>query len=257
MDASSREELQKQLIDKAKSQSNSLSFDDILGFFPDIEADISYLDDLMDMLLQAGMEVRSSRNNETLLDDEDLANSAEKASIIYFADISLEFLKLLSLYPEEIFALSPEQFELLICNRLEKMGYEIERVTENANSRDGGVDILAWLPKSFSSLIAVQAKHHPRATTKTSVKPVRELKGVVNENTVLQSGLLVTNTSFTKDAVWDAKRSRKLLSLRGFDDLEKWIRDDFSNENISRDMPEEIEIGRGIKIPSSRFQRLL
>lgn len=60
-----REELQAQLIAKAKHQGNSVSFDDILAVFPDIESDVAMLDDLMDSLLEAGIEVASAKS-ETL-----------------------------------------------------------------------------------------------------------------------------------------------------------------------------------------------
>lgn len=82
-----REELQAQLIAKAKGQGNSVTFDDILAVFPDIESDVAMLDDLMDSLLEAGIEVASAKS-ETLTqeipavgdgydeeDDEDLDES--------------------------------------------------------------------------------------------------------------------------------------------------------------------------------------
>ncbi|MDX1995721.1 MAG: sigma-70 family RNA polymerase sigma factor [bacterium] len=51
-----REELQAQLISKARKQ-GAISYDDILAVFPDIERDVMLLDELMDHLLDAGIEV--------------------------------------------------------------------------------------------------------------------------------------------------------------------------------------------------------
>lgn len=51
-----RDELQAQIIEKAKKQ-GVISFDDILAIFPDIERDVALLDELMDNLLEAGVEV--------------------------------------------------------------------------------------------------------------------------------------------------------------------------------------------------------
>lgn len=51
-----RDELQAQIIEKAKKQ-GVISFDDILAVFPDIERDVALLDELMDSLLEAGVEV--------------------------------------------------------------------------------------------------------------------------------------------------------------------------------------------------------
>jgi len=51
-----REEIQKQLIDKANKQ-GFITYSDILELKPDIESDVALLDDLMDNLLEAGVEV--------------------------------------------------------------------------------------------------------------------------------------------------------------------------------------------------------
>ena len=63
-----RDELRNQLIEKARKQ-GVISYDDILAVFPDAERDIVLLDDLMDELLDAGVDVVSHGDqNETLFD---------------------------------------------------------------------------------------------------------------------------------------------------------------------------------------------
>jgi len=57
----SKEELQAQLIETGQHQ-GSLTFDNILQVFPDIESDVALLDEVMDSLLEAGVEVVSSKN---------------------------------------------------------------------------------------------------------------------------------------------------------------------------------------------------
>ncbi|MDE2777435.1 MAG: sigma-70 family RNA polymerase sigma factor [Chloroflexota bacterium] len=51
-----REELRKQLIDKSNSQ-GFVTYSDILELMPDVESDVALLDDLMDSLLESGIEV--------------------------------------------------------------------------------------------------------------------------------------------------------------------------------------------------------
>jgi len=51
-----REELQKQLIEKSKDQ-GFVTYSDILELMPDVEGDVALLDDLMDNLVEAGIEV--------------------------------------------------------------------------------------------------------------------------------------------------------------------------------------------------------
>jgi RNA polymerase primary sigma factor len=73
-----REELQAQLIDKARSQ-GSISFDDILEIFPDVERDVNLLDELMDSLLDAGVDVASGART----DGEHLPEEAESVDLRY------------------------------------------------------------------------------------------------------------------------------------------------------------------------------
>ena len=51
-----REELQKQLVEKSNNQ-GFVTYSDILELMPDVEGDVALLDDLMDSLLEAGIEV--------------------------------------------------------------------------------------------------------------------------------------------------------------------------------------------------------
>ncbi|MBL8131182.1 MAG: sigma-70 family RNA polymerase sigma factor [Anaerolineae bacterium] len=53
-----RDELRNQLIQRARKQ-GTLSYDDLLNVVPDAERDLSLLDDLMDDLLEAGIEITS------------------------------------------------------------------------------------------------------------------------------------------------------------------------------------------------------
>ena len=70
-------------------------------------------------------------------------------------------------------------------------------------------------------------------------------------------GLLVTNTSFTRDAVWTAqqKRNARFLRLRDFTDLKRWLEDRCGEEADWREIPDRIELAPGgvIEIPRPRI----
>jgi len=55
----SRKEIQSQLIEKAHRQ-GAITYDDILALLPEAETDVALLDDVMDSLLEAGIEVLPS-----------------------------------------------------------------------------------------------------------------------------------------------------------------------------------------------------
>jgi hypothetical protein len=163
-------------------------------------------------------------------------------------DITPEFVQLLRGHPEEIFALSPDRFEELVCDRLREMGLIVERVGGHSFRKDGGIDIVAW-PASFvfPFLLAVQVKHHRVSSQQVGPAPVRELLGAI-QNYPFSLGLLVTNTTFTPDATWFASKRSGLLRLRDTTDLKRWLNNDFGAEDEWREVPTEIEICPGTRI---------
>lgn len=65
-----REEIQKQLVAKASKQ-GFITYSDILELLPDVESDVALLDDLMDSLLEAGVEVVPGSGKENVADPKD------------------------------------------------------------------------------------------------------------------------------------------------------------------------------------------
>ena len=171
---------------------------------------------------------------------------------VELVDISPQILQLLAREPERIRELNPAGFEDLICNRLDAMGYDLERVGSSTFQKDGGVDIVAW-PRSrvVPCLMAVQAKHTALPERKIGPEPVRELLSVVQLHG-FNVGLLVTNTTFTPDASWVAQQRHLLMRLRDIHDLRRWLRNEFLREYEWRDLPTEIEVCPGIVVKLPR-----
>jgi len=144
-----------------------------------------------------------------------------------------------------IHQISPEQFELLVCDRLDAMGFEVRR-TGHAFAPDGGVDIISW-PKmsTFPYLFAVQVKHR-RHRAKIGPEPVRGLMAALNSSP-FDAGLLVTNTTFTPSAKWWAQHGPRILRLRDLEDLRRWISGNFIEGSL-RELPKEIELAPGITV---------
>ncbi len=70
-------------------------------------------------------------------------------------------------------------------------------------------------------------------------------------------GLLVTNTGFTRDAIWTAQKeqNKHFLRLRDFTDLKRWLEGRFGEEQDWREIPDRIELAPGIivEIPRPRI----
>ena len=178
---------------------------------------------------------------------QDIALCGTEVTIV---DFSKELLANLRRDPAELLKLAPEQFELFLCDRLHAMGMEPQRIC-SIYEPDGGIDILAWSrhPAAFPFLVGVQAKHHKSWSKKVGAPDVRQFDAAIR-NRPLQAGLLVSNTSFTPNAIWEVENHKHIIRLRDFEDLRRWIADNFVDEAEWREIPEQIEYapGRFIKV---------
>ncbi|HEV2720519.1 MAG TPA: restriction endonuclease [Thermoanaerobaculia bacterium] len=150
--------------------------------------------------------------------------------------------------PSLIHQLTPDQFEELVCDRLFEMGLEPRRIGAT-NQRDGGIDVVFW-PRErnvFPFLGAAQVKHRTDPTKKESPAAIRDFAGAMSAHP-FNAGLFVSNTSFTPDAKWFARERAKLIRLRGYDDIRRWLAGNFQDEAEWREIPSTIELCPGVTI---------
>lgn len=121
--------------------------------------------------------------------------------------------------PSDVHKLTPREFEILLSDLLKDMGWEVELTKQ---TRDGGADILAYLNTDVGRLLClVEAKHY-REDRKIGVDLVRTLYGTLCDAQA-NSAMLVTSSSFTKDAREFQQKHQYQLSLRDYADLVTWI----------------------------------
>jgi transcriptional regulator with XRE-family HTH domain len=167
---------------------------------------------------------------------------------VSFLDVTPQLLVLLRDNPGELRNLSPERFEHVVAERIDRMGYDVQ-LTGATTRRDGGIDLIA-VPKIRtlgSFLLAAQIKHH-RGDRHTGRQDVDRL--LAWKDSDFRVGVMVTNTAFTKDARWlaDQANSRAFLRLRDFEDLKRWLRDQFDAESDWRELPDVISLAPGITV---------
>lgn len=178
----------------------------------------------------------------------------ENNGIVQLVDASPQIIEMLKKDYSYIFQINPDEFELLVCEFLSRMDLEVKRI-KSVYSRDGGIDIIAWPRDSkFPYLLATQVKHHRDPIRRTGPAPVRELQGIISCKP-FQSGLLVTNTSFTPDAKWFAANKSYLIRLRDMNDLKKWIWNNYSDPLNMRDIPSKIELAPNLIVDIPRIIR--
>ena len=150
--------------------------------------------------------------------------------------------------PELVHSLSPEEFEEFICERLYAMGLEPKRIG-NTFQADGGIDVVFWprVSSSFPFLGAAQIKHHRSPKRREGPGTVREFVGSISGRP-FSAGIIVTNTSFTPGAEWFARQQGGLIRLRGFEDICRWIENNFSADAEWRELPSSIELAPGVSV---------
>jgi restriction endonuclease Mrr len=147
-----------------------------------------------------------------------------------------------------LYRIGAQKFEDLVQNRIKAMGFETQRVGKTF-AKDGGVDMLFWREDApFPFLGALQAKYHSSSDKKTGGPDVRDFVGTLRYLPVAV-GVLVTNTTFTFDAGWVASRLTSQIRLRDQQDLRRWISGRFVDALEWREIPAEIELCPGVRIP--------
>jgi restriction endonuclease Mrr len=166
-------------------------------------------------------------------------------------DVTAELYQALARDPDAIRRLSPGAFQELVRDRLGHFGYECCRVGD-VNRKDGGVDYVAWQRQALvPTLLAVQAKHRAKPDGTVGSDAVRDLSGTIHQHG-FSAGLLVTNTRFTADAQWVARKTPMLLQLRDMRDLQRWLNGEFSAEDEWREIPMQIELCPGVSVKLPR-----
>lgn len=121
--------------------------------------------------------------------------------------------------PQSIYQLKPREFEVVLADLLDDMGYA---VTLTPASGDGGKDIIAEMDTEIGKIMClVEAKKY-RADRKIGVELVRTLYGTICHHNAT-SGMLVTTSSFTAGAKSFQQDHQYQIALRDFTDVANWI----------------------------------
>ena len=139
--------------------------------------------------------------------------------LIVVQDITKELLSQLGGQPNLIYQLEPRRFEELVARLLEDQGCE---VTLTKRTRDGGYDIFGKIKSSIVSPVFLAECKRYAPHNKVGVEVVRGLYAVT-EIQRANLGLVITSSSFTKDAVAEKMRIGNRIELKEFNDLCTWL----------------------------------
>lgn len=122
--------------------------------------------------------------------------------------------------PEQMRSMPPREFEELVAELLIREGMKVELTPA---TRDGGKDILAVNETPVGpQLYLIECKRHAERNP-VGVSIVRSLYGTI-EREKASSGLIVTTSRFTDDAIKFAKSVPYRMGMKDFDGLTGWLR---------------------------------
>ncbi len=137
------------------------------------------------------------------------------------SDINDELIRHLATRPEKMRDLSPRKFEELVAALFRAKGYE---VVLTPATRDGGIDMRAFHRSSVGTCLTLIECKRYSPQRPVSVDVVRGLYGVT-ESEGATRGLLVTTSSFTKDAKSFQDKNKYRIQLADNEALQAWLRE--------------------------------
>jgi len=141
-------------------------------------------------------------------------------SPILFSSVEREILAYFGKHPEMMYSLPPRKFEELVAAVFKQGGFEVELTPE---TRDGGIDIIAVRKGGLigQELHFIECKRYlPHNTVGIGV--VQRLLGVVEQHRATK-GVVVTTSSFSKDAKLVAENTRHRLELSEYQQVSSWL----------------------------------
>lgn len=136
-------------------------------------------------------------------------------------EVNTELIEYLAKHPEFLRQLHHRKFEELIAEIFRNKGYD---VTLTPKTRDGGKDIVALYKSPFGhQMFIVECKKHSE-DNKVGVELVRGLYGVKTAERYNQA-ILVTTSTFTKDAKEFVQPLKFELELKDYNDITQWCKD--------------------------------
>jgi len=127
----------------------------------------------------------------------------------------------LAQHPEKMQDLTPRKFEELVAVLFSAKGYDVELTPA---TRDGGFDMRAFHRNAVGTFLTLIECKRCGPKRPVSVDVVRGLYGVT-EDEGATTGLIVTTSSFTRDAKSFQDRNKYRIQLADHAALQAWLRE--------------------------------
>jgi restriction endonuclease Mrr len=139
--------------------------------------------------------------------------------LVVVQSLNRHLLEQLSRTPKLMHQLDPRKFEEVVAELLESQGCKVQLTKR---TRDGGYDIFGSIATGPTDFVFLAECKRYAPENKVGVELVRNLYGVTEIQKANQ-GLLITSSSFTRDAVEEKIRIGPRIELKDFEDLKVWL----------------------------------
>jgi len=134
--------------------------------------------------------------------------------------VNSDILNLLKRRPEDIYNLTPRQFEETVAELMLRRGYTVELTQQ---TRDGGKDMIIANQKDIGNfLYYLECKKHA-PDRPVGVNLVRQLAGTVSVDKVT-AGIMVTSSYFSPEAIQFTEKIKHQMSLIDYVKLKEWLK---------------------------------
>ena len=137
------------------------------------------------------------------------------------SEINDELIHSLARHPEKMQDLTPRKFEELVAALFRAKGYDVELTPA---TRDGGFDMRAFHRNAVGTFLTLIECKRYGPKRPVSVDVIRGLYGVT-EDEGATTGLLVTTSSFTRDAKSFQDKNKYRIQLADHTALQAWLRE--------------------------------
>ena len=151
-----------------------------------------------------------SRNRNII---EDLVSSSE-------LKINQELIIFLNKNPSYLYKISPYNFELLIADILKNFGFDIEFTPQ---TKDKGRDILAVMNTPLGQFLTIVECKRYAPHRKIGINYIERFMWTLTRNDNANCALMVTTSTFSKDALELQKKYNWQLKLKDINDIINWL----------------------------------
>ncbi|UPT69323.1 MAG: restriction endonuclease [Flavobacterium sp. JAD_PAG50586_2] len=134
--------------------------------------------------------------------------------------VNNDILNLLKRSPDDVYNLTPRQFEETVAELMVRRGYNVELTQQ---TKDGGKDLIIANQRDIGNFLYYLECKKFAPNRPVGINLVRELAGTVSVDRVT-AGIMVTSSYFSPEAIQFSEKIKHQMSLIDYVKLKEWLK---------------------------------